>query len=119
MTDLKQTFDEWIAATDVIRAQLREYGKTGKPADSDLRSLDALKAIEMTDTAARLLSEAERHLSHQRELAMWAARKENPELTSREREIVEKSKVRDAQLMVASCEITHKSCLSRYFQHKG
>lgn len=81
--------------------------------------MDSLKAIEMTDEAARFLAEAESHLTHEKELAMWDSRKSHPELNSRERELVEKSKIRDVQLVVESCAITHRSCLSRYFNYKG
>lgn len=114
-----QTFVEWIAATEKQRSKLMAYGKTGTPATEEGRAIDSLTAIEMTDEAARLRAEAEKHLSHERELAMWAVKKDHPELTSREREIVERSAVREMQLMVDSCEITYKSCLSRYFNYRG
>ncbi len=114
-----QTFTEWLEATSEIRARLMSYGKTGKPSDGAARALDALTAIEMTDEAARLRSEAESHLAHEREIAMWSARKDHSELTSREREIVERSAVRNVQLIVDACEVTYKSCLSRYFNYKG
>ncbi len=117
--DTSQTFDEWLEATSDLRGRLMAYGKTGKPSTDAARALDTLTAIEMTDEAARLRSEAEKHLSHQRELAMWAARKEHANLTSREREIVERSAVRNFQLMVDACDVTYKSCLSRYFNYKG
>lgn len=116
--NMEVDFETWLEETSDIRARLMAYGKTGKPLGIEAQSLDVLTAIEMTDEAARLVLDAEAHLTHQRELAMWAARKEHPELTSREREIVEKSAVRKVQLMVGGCEVTHKSCLSRYFNYR-
>ena len=112
-------FIEWLGATQEKRDGLADYGATGKPPTEEGRALDSLKAIEMTDEAARLLAQAEKFLTHEKSRAMLECRKNNPELNSRERESVEKSMVAEIKLVVDGCEITYKSCLSRYFNYKG
>lgn len=114
----EQTFQQWIEATEAQRLRLMSYAQTGKPANEEGQALDSLVAIQMTDEAARLLAEAEKHLTFEREKAMWQARKDHEDLTSRERDLVEKSAVRKVQLMVEGCSITYKSCLSRYFNYR-
>lgn len=113
------TFDEWLTSTQARRDALTAYGKTGVPPGEEERALDSLRAIGFTHEAAEFLSQAGAHLKHLREKAMWAARKDHPELTSREREIVEKSAVRDIQQVVDACEIAWYSCKSRYYHHNG
>lgn len=114
-----ETLEVWLETTAQKRAQLMTYGQTGKPDTAEGRALDSMTAIQMTDEAARIRNEAICLLTKAREQAMWDARKKYPELNSRERERVEKSAVRQIQLLVDACEITYKSCLSRYFNLKG
>lgn len=114
-----ETFDQWLMRTQARRDYLMAYGKTGKPSTAEGRSLDSLTAIEKTDEAARILAEAESHLTFERSKAMLEVRKTHPDMNSRERELMEKSIVRDIQRVVDSCAITYKSCLSRYFNYKG
>lgn len=116
MTD---QFKEWIRSTQSQRDALIVYSQTGKPPTEEGRAIDSLTAIKMTDEADRLLCEAEKFLSHERELAMWEAKKKHHELTSRERELIERSEVREAQMIVDSCKVTHRSCVNRYFNYRG
>ena len=114
-----EAFIKWLDKTQEERDGLAAYGATGKPPTKEGQALDSLKAIEMTDAAARLRAEAEKHLTNEKSRAMFEVRKNNPDLNSREREAVVKSMVADVQLVVDACEITEKSCLSRYFNYKG
>lgn len=83
-------------------------------------SLDQGKALEMEDAAARLLGEVESLLSFERARAMWHCKKNYGDtLNSRERDLIEKSYVRDVQLIVNDCQVTRESCKSRYFITKG
>lgn len=116
---VEMSFKYWLDSTQTQRDRLIAYGQTGQAATAEGRALDSLVAIQMTDEAARILSEARAFLTHEKEKAMWDARKNHQELTSRERDLVEKNAVRDVQLLVDACEVTYKSCLSRYFNYKG
>lgn len=113
------TLEQWIEKTATRRESLMAYGSTGKAGTAEGRALDSLVAIGMADEAARIEAEADSYLTLAREQAMWETRKKHPDLTSRERDLVEKSIVREVVLLVKSCEITYKSCLSRYFEYKG
>jgi hypothetical protein len=112
------TFDEWLEETDKQRALLTAYGQSGRTDSMEGRAIDSELAIKMTDESARILNEAENFLALAREKAMWAARKDHPELNSRERELVERAAVISIKRVVDSCAVTHKSCVSRYFNYK-
>lgn len=112
-------FIGWLERTQAQRDSLTVYGQTGKPPTEEGRALDSLVAIKMSDEAARLLAEAEMHLTHEQEAAMWDTKRRYPDLNSRERELIEKSEVREVQLIVEAAKITYKSCVSRYFNYKG
>lgn len=112
-------FSAWLTETQEKREALIKYGQDG--VDPDGKSLDAIKAIKYSDEADRLLCEAEKHLSHEREVAMWSVKKDpkTSELNSREREIIERSAIREAQMIVDACRITKTSCVNRYFAYRG
>lgn len=117
---MTEQFSEWLRSTQAQRDALIIYGQTGKPPTEEGRAIDSLTAIKMTDEADRILCEAEKFLSHEREITMWAVKNDakNSSLTSRERELIERSKVREAQMIVDSCRVTHRSCINRYFAYR-
>ncbi len=106
------TFNEWLSETESERGRLIAFGK-GIPS-----SLDAGAAITASDEAARLLADAESFLTQAEAYAVLEMKKKYPDMSSRERAVMEKEAVRDIQLIVDACRITHKSCVSRYFNYK-
>lgn len=110
---ISHSTENWILQTGARRLELRSWGASGA-------SLDQGKALEMEDAAARLLGEAEGLLSFERARAMWHCKNNYGDtLNSRERDLIEKSCVRDVQLIVNDCQVTRESCKSRYFITKG
>jgi hypothetical protein len=110
-------FCQWLVRTEAQRDALITYGQSGTSPEG--KSLDSITAIKMADEADRLLCEAEKYLTHEKEIAMWETKKNHPDLNSRERELIERSAVREVQMVVDACRITHKSCVSRYFAYRA
>lgn len=105
---VSQSTEDWIVSTAAKRAELREWAASGKSQDPGL-------AMEMEHQAAVMLNEAEEHLAFERCRSMWFARKHYGELTSRERDLVEKSAIRQIQSVVNDCAISKETSRSRYF----
>jgi len=106
------TFAEWLAATQKRRDFLTEYGKEGSP------SLDINASISHVHEAEEHRDKAKSFLIQAKAAAMFQIRKEFPELNSREREAVEKDRVKDFQAIVDACESTVSSCVKRYFSRR-
>lgn len=103
------TFDEWLSSTQQNRDQLAYQGLKGLGvSNSDM-------AIELIHEAEKYRDQAKDFLIQAKALAMFAARRDHPELNSREREIVEKDAVRSIQIIVDACETTVSSLTKRYF----
>lgn len=109
-------FDAWLAQTQTDRDMLIDYGQSAVPPDADMQSADVEIAIQCCDQAGRLVSEARRFLTQAEAQAVLVMKEKYPDLSSRERGIMEKDAVKDIQLVLDSCEITQRSCLSRVFQ---
>ena len=108
----------WCAKTQERRDYLTAYGKTGKPPASEDQTIDAIKCIGLEHEAAEFLSRAEQFLTQYEAGAMLEARKEYPDLNSRERGLVEAEKVAPIKFLVEGCKITKRSITSRYFSKR-
>lgn len=109
-------FDAWLTETQERRDNLVAYAQSGIPTDDSEQHVDVEMAIEACDQAGRLVLEAKRFLTQAEAQAVLAMKGKYPDLSSRERGIMEKDSVKDVQLVLDSCEITQRSCLSRVFQ---
>ena len=105
-------FSQWLSKTQERRDFLDRYGRTGEGSGQDMN-----KAIEYVHESEIYRDRAKDYLSLSRAQAMFKARREHEELTSREREIIEKDAIRHVQIIVDACETTLASCTKRYFTY--
>ena len=113
MKDL--TLSEWLTSTQERRDELDAYGKSPLPADAGERHADIEKAIQSADDSGRLLADAESYLTQAEALAVFSVRKDHPEITAREREIVARAVVRDVQRLVEGVRTTNRTINQRIF----
>lgn len=102
-------FEEWLSNTQAKRDELTLAGKYGSA------SHDINKAIEMIHEAENLRNEAESYLIQAKEQAMFQTRQKKPDLSNRERELIEKKEVLSFKAVFDACETTVSSLTRRYF----
>lgn len=116
--DFKE-LDQWCAETQERREYLMSYGRTGKPSSPEERMIDATVCIGLEHEASEFLIAAEQFLTNYESAAMLETRRENPDLNSRERGLIEASKVAPVVFLVEGLRITKRSITSRYFSKRS
>ena len=106
---------DWLEQTQERRDELAEYGGSPLPIEPGQRHSEMEKAIAAADDADRLLADAESFLSQTREQAVFSIRERHPDLTSREREVLERARVREVQRLVDGAAATARTIRSRIF----
>lgn len=109
------TLVEWLTSTQEKREELDTFGKSALPADAGERHVDMELSIQHSDDAGRLLADAKSYLTQAYAQAMFAARKEHPDLTAKEREIVIEDSVRHVQRLIDGICVTVKTLNNRIY----
>lgn len=109
------TFEEWVESTQHRRDELDAYGRSPLPADVSERHQDIENAIRNCDDISRIKADAESLLSQAKAQAMFAAMRNHPDFTAKEREIVIKDSIRGLQRLVDGISVTHQTIKSRIF----
>lgn len=104
------TLSEWLSSTQERRDELDAYSRSPIPID---RSGDTDKAIENAHDAGNLLADAECFLAFEKDKELMALLEKD--LTSKDREVFLKSKVRGIQRVVDKLAVTVRSINSRHY----
>lgn len=105
----------WLEQTESKRNELYDYGRSPLPCDIGERHNDIERAIQNSDDAKRLQSEAESYLTQARAQALFAVLHEYPDLSAKDREIVIKDRVRDLQRLVDGLTTTSRTIRDRIY----